>query len=764
MANTFFVDYEGGNDSNNGLSFANRKKRIQGISAAELNPGDEIRLMASPRQYRMNVSSNWTFRSPNVTLNAAVTALVDDGDVQWTATTDITTTRNTTVYRTSANAAQIAFGSPFTIGLAAYNALGSAQDYSSYQGLTFWFRTNTVIPSNTLSVCLCSDTAGATVVDTFPIPGINAPNCWVPIYVNKGSALGSSIQSIALYADADPGTPTVLLDNINTVLPETSNDTINLTSVIGRNLTTETANNEGWWAIRGLSGNTITFDMGSEMTAVNVHKGYAGNTATNVAIYKSDVTQLIGNLKANNYSGSYDFLMDAGNTTHYITVSGGWNRTDMTTQTGDTWFDAMTGYGTVFYTNGQPYYNIDRLNCVRGGTAIYIDNISRLGNVYASAAGIGVDVRSSAMNANAIVVTSCAHDAFIGTGLRLYIATSLPPRSTVKKLICYSCGALGTNYNYGITLSTAGSSYNMVMDEIISILNWDGLRIEGAIEYSWIKAITTKWNTRAGVVFSPTQGYQVDTTQIDYIDSQYNAAEQIYIDRYAFGTDVVLGNFIGKNGLAGTSTGLAILAPHLGTVKINSIDVANNTTNLSLTPTIYGGKMYILKSNGIATLSVVSSNALHGEHIFRNYNGVAGDHRSYVGGTAGTIFSNTSVRHTASGLSWRFSPLSSSYIDFHIPLKKKIAAVAVSANTLVTMTLWVYRDNTGLNSYLVVPGGQIGGVSADVIATASGAINTWEQLTLTFTPTETGVVEAYFKCWGGSTYNVVIDDFNVTQA
>lgn len=56
--------------------------------------------------------------------------------------------------------------------------------------------------------------------------------------------------------------------------------------------------------------------------------------------------------------------------------------------------------------------------------------------------------------------------------------------------------------------------------------------------------------------------------------------------------------------------------------------------------------------------------------------------------------------------------------------------------------------------------------TSDVVALASAASNTWEQLTITFTPTEAGVVEVFFDTWiinGGTTDSAYIDDMSFSQ-
>ena len=93
-----------------------------------------------------------------------------------------------------------------------------------------------------------------------------------------------------------------------------------------------------------------------------------------------------------------------------------------------------------------------------------------------------------------------------------------------------------------------------------------------------------------------------------------------------------------------------------------------------------------------------------------------------------------------------------------------LAKIAVAASTLVTVTCWFRRSNTGITGKLVCRGGQIAGINADVSASMTAAADTWEQLTITFTPTAAGGVEIEAWAYGGTAYSVYVDDINCSQA
>lgn len=160
-------------------------------------------------------------------------------------------------------------------------------------------------------------------------------------------------------------------------------------------------------------------------------------------------------------------------------------------------------------------------------------------------------------------------------------------------------------------------------------------------------------------------------------------------------------------------------------------------------------------------------NPTYGSRVYMTkYAGDVDDNRIFTDGgstSTGAMFSQTTTRHTASGIAWQLSPLSTRLSNY--PLKLSVAKIAVEANKLVTVKAWMKKDHaTNVACSLVCPGKQISGVDNDVAATKANDTN-WEQLTITFTPTERGVVEIEAWAWyvsGNS--NAYIDDLEISQA
>jgi hypothetical protein len=65
---------------------------------------------------------------------------------------------------------------------------------------------------------------------------------------------------------------------------------------------------------------------------------------------------------------------------------------------------------------------------------------------------------------------------------------------------------------------------------------------------------------------------------------------------------------------------------------------------------------------------------------------------------------------------------------------------------------------------LVCKGRQIAGVDDDVTASITAAADTWQELNISFTSSEAGVVEIEAYAYGGTTYTVFVDDLTISQA
>jgi hypothetical protein len=193
------------------------------------------------------------------------------------------------------------------------------------------------------------------------------------------------------------------------------------------------------------------------------------------------------------------------------------------------------------------------------------------------------------------------------------------------------------------------------------------------------------------------------------------------------------------------------------------LDVFGGSSSGNTSANLFTGDPAVVHNfRNFTTSETYSLGTVIGNEIrFTNLNGTANNHKVIMFG--GTVLSELSVRHTASGISWNLQP-TSALRDVNFPVQISLAKVAVASSGLVTANAWMQRDNTGLTMQLMCRGGQIGGVASDVFTTMTVGASTWEQVTITFTPTEAGVVEILAQAYGGTTFNGYVDDFSVSQA
>jgi hypothetical protein len=741
----YYVNPENGNDANNGLSFASAWKSLaNNVSTA----GDVVRFMAAPSATSLGITASWVdggginmtlFQVPISTSNTSPIVLVANpghgfvtGDTlglgghsvnvnangmwntsvvgnnitllnadgsnsngvsslagantgtfrkysgsvvtlstaltknisltgnygsygNWTANgVNISTSIINTDCKEGASSLQIAIASGFTTGMAAYYATGLL-DLSGYQQISLWIKFTSGVGNitNNFSISLCTDTVGLVPVNTFILPTLGfISNTWQNIRVDYGSALSSAIQSIAFNVQSDQGAQTVLLNNIIACKASSLNDSLSLTSLIGKN----NAANEPFLGIQSINGTRVVLDsLGNSSLLTNAQKqGYVGTTES-ILTYKQEC------IKTPVANAAVTIVFNAntaGVSGNPILYSGGWDRTNMSSQVGETYFDGSNFSGLCINTTATAVYNnFERFSGVR---------YRQMYNILAD--------NTTILSAKDI------HN------------------NNVSGFNSSSCNNITLNFN-----NMWNNSSGIQVSCFNAIIN--GLSLNGS-----------------------------SSTGLSFNGSTYSKA--------------TINNIYNNNFAVSATTGF-------NAYVLNSMFKYNTNTFALSIADIYCYNCIF--TGGIVLAATTKNNIMVWS---MKDGGILNTNYGYTDG--GTIVTNSITRHTPTDVSWQLSPTTSVRTNTY-PLRLKIATVALTSGIALTVKAWVLRDDvTNLFGRIKVYGGIVPGVLSDVVSNASAAINVWEQLSITMTSTETGVVEVYAECWSIASYtgSMYVDDIS----
>jgi hypothetical protein len=620
-----------------------------------------------------------------LTENIASIGNAGEGRTAWIATTNNTAS---TVAATKQGSISdtISVGAVFTTGLVAYKAF-STKNLSGYQQLSFWIQqtAGTIGAANSLSLVLCSDSAGATAVNTFNLPSLAALNVWTNITIDLNTNLGSSIQSIGFYVNTDNGAQAFSLSNIIACKAKSSADSLTLTSLLGKNTA-----NESWQPIQSINGTRVIIDGRVSTTSVtptvgNFPKGYYGTSETvntfKLEPIRTPLQSAAANIVHNINRGFSSF-------TPAVFIEGGYDRTNMSTQSGISFFDGGNGLGYGLNSAGRACVNYNKLGFVRYDR-LFFQNVSF--NTFKN-----------------FHVIACTNNF------------NLPTASQNNKFVNVFClyNNIGIAYDFGFNINKFTNCY-------FNSNNLRGMDLTTANVNVWNNCY---WNNNGSNGMLNAGGGANNT---------WNNCSFINNQSEAYRTQATSSNDIFNNCITSG----------------NALPAGNGIFS-------FGGTIYLNNSTMHESVEVGFYTNGDGRVYSQNHDNTSGNH--YLFADLGIIRPQTSVRYSNSGFAWSLSPTS----DFRresYPLGFPIGQVAVSANSLVTIRAWMRRTSAGLTFRLRVKGGQIAGVANDVISYMTATADTWEQVSLSFTPTEAGVVEILAECWGGATFTGYVDDLTIIQ-
>jgi hypothetical protein len=615
----------------------------------------------------------------------------------WVASTNVTAQQNTASWKEGNSAASIIPGTAFTTGKAAYYTLPSTLDLSAYQQVSFWIRQNsgTLSSGSQAYVALCTDTLGDTVVHQCNIPAPGATGVWLPVTVNLGVNLNAAIRSVAFYIVTDVDSQAFVLDNIIACKAASSADSVTLQSLISKS---DGTGDEAWYAIQSINNDVIMLANSNTITSLSTSlRGYNGTTET-VTTYKRETVKTT---PSGSTTAVVSTINDSGTSGNPITYSGGWNRTDMSTQTGRTWLDGQNGQGRgLAITSSRSFINVDRLDFCRyfsgfasGSSSFYSDCI--ITSMYATAnADVGINFTTVTLNV----------------------------RITFTSVWANNNGSTGFNIGgYGNTITDVKLASNNT-DNGFSLQN---------------SRFTTVGSVIAG---NNSTGISQGSVRLDAGFNCVIGTATITNSRQTCAIQLVDGfnNFINGGSSSGNSSGILLGAAAPSTLYLNNFTI-NETTEVTTTGAIVAGFVYSNRHDNTDNNSWVFQPGL------------------------GTVNQQTAVVDSPATTAWQMRPTSLD-VTSRTPILLKLGTVVCAANSLVTVTARMRRSNTGLTMRLVCPGGQISGVATDVFTDMTAAANTWETVTITFTPTKAGGVDIYAYAFGGTTFSGFVSNLTASQA
>lgn len=683
---------------------------------------------------RRLATATFTDLSPTVTLSEAVTKTIDACESSWTANTNVTATTAST-RKEGSLCAQLQVAAGFTTGRIGHKALAGATDFSAYSKITLQIRTTAAVSSGVLQIKLCSDTGGTTAVNTITInEALNTGTSWRPIVLDNGGALGSSIQSVAIYALSDPGALTISLDNI-----EACNE-FSLVSLIS---TESSATSLDFWPVQSINGTTIKIDASANFGLdIGTNVGYVGTGGTSVAIYKRDPVRV----------SAAQTIQEAGSSGNLITYSGGWDTSAMTTQDGITFIDfadgTLTGISNAFdhigcekivvvrcaigwqWTGG--FYTITDCGAIATGHNSTTSYGFRLNNAGTTGTMTGCFARCGYSNSGAlsgfsvnINTVDCLVQSYQTNSSQTRAFDSLGHRLVHTNLTVEGLKGIGSGTHYGIIFG--GSATTLTTATIRAMNGTNTGQCHGLY-------INTYSNVVSGVTVSSIASAataRVSSSGV-YISSTNNTLRDITTDTIT---------------CSGSGGGYGIAAAASVTYGMFRNTITGLTTTGAKTASIYASNSAVLIVDNTSlseATKVETDTSVLTRVVITRYEGSPTDYRIYEENTT-VVRTETTTVDTGSTLSIKHSPQSAHTSSF--PLVQKTTPVVVNSSGTLTITVRVRRSSSNVAAQIYLRGGQVGGVSTDQTDDASASGGTWETLSISCSPTQKVPIEFELRSW-----------------
>lgn len=671
---------------------------------------DEFREIASPYPNSLG-DAQWTDSSRLVTFSVPVAATVHDCDSAWTAANSSTVSA-ATFRRLGAASSRCVFPTTRIVNTKYfYKTLDAPLDLSAWQRICFWmYRVNgTMTGMATTRLCLCSDTTGDVIVVEAVMPACPITAGWYPQTMDFGAALPASVQSIAIYTGATIPNTTLefYLNNMIAVKPAGDALEFTLATLIGK------VHNSYWQATHAYASGAIRKPTPPNRNGFRYQITTAGTSGATEPAWPQAVSATVTDGSAVwtcegledtwypclSLANGTTFTVDNGNTLTTISTTEldylqtetesvetfGRGVTDLRyTSSGDSWFSYPEGTAE---TRGKSSGGWNRTDMsVKDGETWMDGGILKNDVLYFDGGNTDYD------NLNVV---------------RGYAGITLTGAGNSRITNCHAVGCVD-GYDH------------------ISALGW---RIEGGV---------ANRNSAAGARGITTATPQ-QTSVVSFNRFRADGNRETGIQIVGHMHDTLWAR---KNGYKGTGpqSGVAIVNYAAGPVIIRGLKTSGNAQNgvgFSNSYDLPAPDVYLVNASlGETTPIHVISGPSGNRIVCQNFNGVAGDSRTYVAG--GIMEATSTGRHTASGVAWKVTLTPGQYRHQYLPLIVPFK-LAVGAEAM-TVGLYVKRMQLAAAARLVCVGGIVAGIPVDVVSQASAAVDTYEQLTVAVTPTQAGVL------------------------
>lgn len=639
----------------------------------------------------------------------------------WIPSTNVTFDVNTNLSpqgKTHNRSLHFTLSSSFnSAGKIAYYTLPATLNLTGYYKLSFWFKGGSNV-QNQYQIRLCGDTVGDVAYDYFNIPVTESSYSgkWTRMTIENTLSMSPGIKSIALYRqNASSVATNIYIEHIFASKASSAPDSLSLDDVIG---TPDENGNIRWYDIDFIYGTAIKISTNTQheistSTSNQYERGHSEYLTPGIyPLYRTTLKTKIGTA---NLNGS-NFTFSASRTpATRVTVTGGWDTTDMSTRTGYTWIGAPYQWGALLTPN-RSHYSFENFIFVCGYTQIYANNVSN------------------------IRITNCQ---FIGSNSSMYL------QGYCNNWVIKDC----TFINSAIQpICIVGTSNNMTYENI-SIRGGNNSRSTNGTHYIYngINHILKGFEVLNSGYYAikVARALNVELYDFKYISSHSGYSSfttaPIYIGEGG-GIDYAE---VGITTCTDTETNWiffiagansSVFKDYLITKTTPYVTVQNATNSLYSSPPLGSGNDLILQNYNLTGQNLIINDRV-------------------IVSTSTTVKSSDD-----SNFSWEmsFNNSTAGLIDVYSPNKLRLGEVGVSSGGLVSIAASMLRTHERVEGFLSYDAAY----PTSGLTTITGPVNTWQRVEVSFSPPNTEVIRINAGTYLtdiATAHALYVDNLEVTQ-